>query len=972
MSKTLVIADVQVTSKNLDLFYSIMEQADKVIAEESIDFVYFLGDTFHFKRSIDMVVFNSVFLRIWHLSKFAKVRLLVGNHDLSVNYDMNSLETFFPFAEVIDSPRVIEEGGVKFYCVPFTADQSLLKRWIVNSAKTREKERKKQLKAKCEKEDFAVLFFHSDYSGLRLDENGHSFDSVIIKDDYSFDSYNFAIGGHIHKPMKITDNSFYLGSPIEHDSSEAGTQKCFAVIDSDKKSYKLIPTKYPKHIVISDKEDYRKNKKNLDGYIKINIPENVTTKQAEWFKKIEEKIRKKARSVSVIRSQSAAMNNSREAIIDIVSCTLAYLKTKVKDEDELKKYADQLKRHIIDREEQSHHTIKIKRLAAENSLSYENMEINFDDISEEPIGIIGDNGSGKSSIIELICYALYGRFIRGSKIETIINRRKKKNSKVELEFSVNGLDHKIIRYRKHDDKGNSVIFDGNTGDSKIIQSDISLILPSFDTFKATVALDKATATFLEAYPSDRGKIVEEILGMSYLKEKGVSLNKKKKYALNAYKIFLPTINNLKEQASELRTEINKIKMNIKAKKKNSKAELKSLKMKIKEAENRLLDIGKEDSLEKELKALKTGLEKFEGAMEKLNNKLQKIIKVSGKKFSELAVKVSQAEGTKSKLERQLADVLDGKGTLTCDKCFSEYRPAKVRKLLEKKLEEVNSRRLKYQGEYRLIETRFSAKKKDLEDKLFKYSAKKKQAELRIRGIDQKIIQQESDKRSLEREILTLKKMKKNFNNSDEFLEKMLNEKISKLKEVKLKFEEAMEEKRKQNENIAGLTFWAEAFGKDGIRQVLTNTFVPIFEGCINKYLSIFNMSVSVKKKGKKKDLFIYIKDGSELVEYKAYSVGEKKRIDLAALLALNEITSAMTFDLDLMFMDEIMDGIDDRVAEGIVDVIRDFSKTFHRKVLAISHNKYIIDLFSDHWTVEKEKYSIIRSSVHEKEKRPKI
>ena len=99
----------------------------------------------------------------------------------------------------------------------------------------------------------------------------------------------------------------------------------------------------------------------------------------------------------------------------------------------------------------------LNRLSIQNFLSIKSIDL---ELSNQGLVLIkgknldndaiDNNGSGKSSIVESLVYALYGRTIRGLKGDDVVNNVTKKNTKVFLDLvDDQGDEYRIARYRKH-------------------------------------------------------------------------------------------------------------------------------------------------------------------------------------------------------------------------------------------------------------------------------------------------------------------------------------------------------------------------------------------------------------------------------------------------------------------------------------------------------------------------------------------
>ena len=136
------------------------------------------------------------------------------------------------------------------------------------------------------------------------------------------------------------------------------------------------------------------------------------------------------------------------------------------------------------------------------------------------------NGTGKTTLIQGLSYALFGVPINSIRKDNLVNRTNGKNMMVTLELSVDGIEYKIERGRKpnilrfyvnNDLQKNT---DDAQGENKETQQAIeSVIHMSADMFKHIVVLNTYSEPFLALKTNDQRDIIEQLLGITLLSEK---------------------------------------------------------------------------------------------------------------------------------------------------------------------------------------------------------------------------------------------------------------------------------------------------------------------------------------------------------------------------------------------------------------------------------------------------------------------
>ena len=195
--------------------------------------------------------------------------------------------------------------------------------------------------------------------------------------------------------------------------------------------------------------------------------------------------------------------------------------------------------------------IKIKNLTVRNFMSVGNQTqaIDFDKgqltlVLGENLDLGGDdsgarNGTGKTTIINGLSYAIYGQALTNIKKDNLINKINSKGMLCTVSFEKGGIDYHIERGRKpnllkfsiNGQTQSSLDQDESQGDSRETQKSIEeLFGMSHDMFKHLVALNTYTEPFLSMKATDQRNIIEQLLGITLLSEKAESLKEQIKFS----------------------------------------------------------------------------------------------------------------------------------------------------------------------------------------------------------------------------------------------------------------------------------------------------------------------------------------------------------------------------------------------------------------------------------------------------------
>jgi DNA repair exonuclease SbcCD ATPase subunit len=220
--------------------------------------------------------------------------------------------------------------------------------------------------------------------------------------------------------------------------------------------------------------------------------------------------------------------------------------------------------------------IKIKNITIKNFMSVGNatQAVNFDRedltlVLGENLDLGGDsarNGTGKTSLLNALSYALYGQAVSSIRKDNLVNRTNLKNMLVSLEFSIGNQIYRIERGRKPNvlkfyvNDEQQLAQDEAQGDSRETQIAIERVLNmSHDMFQHIVALNTYTLPFLSLKANEQRTIIEQLLGITQLSERADAvkeLNRETRDAIQAEELRVRAVQEanrrIEEQIESLR------------------------------------------------------------------------------------------------------------------------------------------------------------------------------------------------------------------------------------------------------------------------------------------------------------------------------------------------------------------------------------------------------------------------------------
>ena len=170
------------------------------------------------------------------------------------------------------------------------------------------------------------------------------------------------------------------------------------------------------------------------------------------------------------------------------------------------------------------------------------------------------NGTGKTTIINALSYALYGQALSNIRKDNLVNKTNGKNMLVSLDFSVNSQEYRIERGRKPNvlrfyiNNEHKAAEDEAQGDSRETQDAIERVMNmSHDMFKHVLALNTYTEPFLSLKANDQRTIIEQLLGITLLSERADAikeLNRQTKDAIQAEEFRIRAVQEANKRIEE--------------------------------------------------------------------------------------------------------------------------------------------------------------------------------------------------------------------------------------------------------------------------------------------------------------------------------------------------------------------------------------------------------------------------------------
>ena len=509
--------------------------------------------------------------------------------------------------------------------------------------------------------------------------------------------------------------------------------------------------------------------------------------------------------------------------------------------------------------------------------------------------IVGTNGSGKSTMLDALCFGLFGKPFRSINKPNLLNSINGRDCVVEIEFSIGNKEYKIVRGIKPN------VFEIYQ-DAVLLNQDAAvrdyqdylekfILKLNYKSFTQIVILGSASfSPFMQLSAADRRAIIEDLLDIQIFS------------VMNG--LVKERLTNNKDLTIAKKNEISLLEQKYELKKEHQDKLTQDNEEKVKEYEEEIL-------LHREtIRTLCGEIDDLEQSKKTLAEICTKIPE-NEKKIAAFTKVESQIESKISKVGNDRSFYEHNADCPTCRQAITlEFKEGQLTELATKEQElrsgltELQTKITEQEG----VIAELREKEKELSNVRVQIAT----TNTSVKGLNDTI-------KRLEKEIKELRTPK--VNNTD----------TNELETIQTQIKEAQEELKRLMIDKTYLDVASTLLKDTGIKTNIIKQYLPVINKLVNKYLSSmdffvnFNLDESFKEtiKSRHRDDF----------SYHNFSEGEKQRIDMALMLTWRAVAKLKnSTNTNILILDEIFDSSLD--ANGTEDLM---------KILAMLGNTNLFD-----------------------------
>jgi DNA repair exonuclease SbcCD ATPase subunit len=562
--------------------------------------------------------------------------------------------------------------------------------------------------------------------------------------------------------------------------------------------------------------------------------------------------------------------------------------------------------------------IKIKDLTVKNFMSVGNQTQAVDFEGEQLTLVLGENldqggddsgsrnGTGKTTIINALSYALYGKALTNIRANNLINKTNSKGMLVTLQFEKDSNSYRIERGRgpnffKFYINNQEALVDESQGDSRQTQDDVNTLLGmSHDMFKHIVALNTYTEPFLSMRVNDQRQIIEQLLGITILSEKADLLKEQTRQSKDAITEETLKINAIQTANEKIEVSIEQLAGRQRAWVSKHKQDQEKLANAIDQLEH--LDI------ESELEAH----EKLANWTEH-NNKMTSL----RKELSTLEPALQRADKSVAKLVKDITD-LDDATCYTCGQELHADKKAEIAERKDKELIDANAYQVEVSDKLSHVVTDLEAIG-DINGKPTTFYDSAKEAYEHRSNVD-----------NLKQTLETKK------DEEDPYTAQITDLNETAIQKIDWGIVNELTSFKEHQEFLLKLLTNKDSF----IRKKIIDQNLAYLNNRLSYYLDKIGLPHQVVFLN---DLTVEIQQLGQDLDFDNLSRGERNRLILGLSFAFRDVWESLYQNINLLFIDELIDsGMDTAGVENSLSILKKMAREREKNIYLISHKDELI------------------------------
>tara|TARA_Y100001937_G_scaffold95877_1_gene130275 strand:- start:5775 stop:8930 length:3156 start_codon:yes stop_codon:yes gene_type:complete len=491
---------------------------------------YIGGDIAHSKTDMSPELIDQLSRLFKSLADICPTIIIAGNHDCNLN-NLNRMDCLTPIVDNLNHPNLhyLKRTGV------YTCGDTDFIVWDVW-----DKERD-YIKAKDVPGDRTkVVLFHGTVDKCETDLGFNLPSDVKIT---KFKGYDLGLLGDIHKRQHLNkeETISYCGSLVQQNHGEdIGKGYLLWDVPNRKSEYIEIPNEYGYYTVnidsnkLPDLSDLPK-KPRLRVRVSNTKPSELKKLMAKIHKmaKVQESVISRVDGLSTDKIRDSKINIGDVSSVDYQLKLISdYLNNNYFIDDDMmikiKNILSELNTNIPDADVQRNINWKLKKFEFSNMFSYgEDNVVDFTKLNGI-IGMFAPNATGKSALLDSLCFCLFDTSSRAYKADNIINNSKTTMS-CKVNFEIDGIDYFIEKKGKKnlrtghvkvnvefyliDETGERVSLNGDQ--RRTTQKNIQKVIGSFDEFILTTMSSQNNSTvFIDKTQKERKELLSQFMGLT--------------------------------------------------------------------------------------------------------------------------------------------------------------------------------------------------------------------------------------------------------------------------------------------------------------------------------------------------------------------------------------------------------------------------------------------------------------------------